>query len=380
MDWELIVFNCVKVLVVFGVALTGCAYAVLAERKVSALIQDRVGPNRVAFPLIGSIPVIGPFLTKLGIWQPLVDGLKTLVKEDYTPDHVRKVYYWLAPMIAMLPAILVLAVIPFGSTLNFGSVAGYEIGVQKMVIADLNVGILYTFGIVSLSVYGIVLAGYAANSKYPFLGGIRSSAQMISYEIAMGMSVIPVFMMVGDLNLGEIIKYQSDNSWMLFLPGAGQHPADFGIWACMLVSFIIFTVAAFAETNRLPFDLPEAETELVAGFNTEYSSMRFAIFFMGEYIAMIAGCAMIVVLFCGGWMLPIPGYDVRAQDLTTGLIQILSFGVKTAFFLGIMIWVRWMLPRFRHDQLMDLGWRRILPLALANIVLTAVFIFWKHAV
>ena len=380
MDWELIVFNCVKVLVVFGVALTGCAYAVLAERKVSALIQDRVGPNRVAFPLIGSIPVIGPFLTKLGIWQPLVDGLKTLVKEDYTPDHVRKVYYWLAPMIAMLPAILVLAVIPFGSTLNFGSVAGYEIGVQKMVIADLNVGILYTFGIVSLSVYGIVLAGYAANSKYPFLGGIRSSAQMISYEIAMGMSVIPVFMMVGDLNLGEIIKYQSDNSWMLFLPGAGQHPADFGIWACMLVSFIIFTVAAFAETNRLPFDLPEAETELVAGFNTEYSSMRFAIFFMGEYIAMIAGCAMIVVLFCGGWMLPIPGYDVRAQDLTTGLIQILSFGVKTAFFLGIMIWVRWMLPRFRYDQLMDLGWRRILPLALANIVLTAVFIFWKHAV
>ena len=378
MDWELIVFNCVKVLVVFGVALTGCAYAVLAERKVSALIQDRVGPNRVAFPLIGSIPVIGPFLTKLGIWQPLVDGLKTLVKEDYTPDHVRKVYYWLAPMIAMLPAILVLAVIPFGSTLNFGSVAGYEIGVQKMVIADLNVGILYTFGIVSLSVYGIVLAGYAANSKYPFLGGIRSSAQMISYEIAMGMSVIPVFMMVGDLNLGEIIKYQSDNSWMLFLPGAGQHPADFGIWACMLVSFIIFTVAAFAETNRLPFDLPEAETELVAGFNTEYSSMRFAIFFMGEYIAMIAGCAMIVVLFCGGWMLPIPGYDVRAQDLTTGLIQILSFGVKTAFFLGIMIWVRWMLPRFRYDQLMDLGWRRILPLALANIVLTAVFIFWKH--
>ena len=380
MDWELIVFNCVKVLVVFGVALTGCAYAVLAERKVSALIQDRVGPNRVAFPLIGSIPVIGPFLTKLGIWQPLVDGLKTLVKEDYTPDHVRKVYYWLAPMIAMLPAILVLAVIPFGSTLNFGSVAGYEIGAQKMVIADLNVGILYTFGIVSLSVYGIVLAGYAANSKYPFLGGIRSSAQMISYEIAMGMSVIPVFMMVGDLNLGEIIKYQSDNSWMLFLPGAGQHPADFGIWACMLVSFIIFTVAAFAETNRLPFDLPEAETELVAGFNTEYSSMRFAIFFMGEYIAMIAGCAMIVVLFCGGWMLPIPGYDVRAQDLTTGLIQILSFGVKTAFFLGIMIWVRWMLPRFRYDQLMDLGWRRILPLALANIVLTAVFIFWKHAV
>jgi len=379
MDWELIVFNAVKVIVVFAVALTGCAYAVLAERKVSALIQDRVGPNRVSFPLIGSIPIIGPFLTRLGVWQPLVDGVKAFLKEDYTPDHVRKVYYWLAPMISMFPAVLILAVIPFGSSLNFGSIGGYEFGVQKMVVADLNVGILFTFGIVSLSVYGIVLAGYAANSKYPFLGGIRSSAQMISYEIAMGMSVVPVFMMVGDLNLGEIIKFQADNGWMVLLPGGGQHIADFGLWACMLVSFGIFTIAAFAETNRLPFDLPEAETELVSGFNTEYSSMRFAIFFMGEYIAMIAGCAMIVVLFCGGWTLPFPGFDTRAQDLWTGLIQILAFGVKTTFFLGVMIWVRWMLPRFRYDQLMDLGWRRILPIALANIVITALLIFWKHA-
>jgi len=372
MDWQFIIFNLVKVIVVFAVALTGCAYAVLAERKVSAWIQDRVGPNRVSLPLIGSIPVIGPFLTRLGFWQPLVDGVKAFLKEDYTPEHVRKVYYWLAPMVSMLPSVLVLAVIPFGSVLPVPG-AGW----QKMVVADLNVGILYTFGIVSLSVYGIVLAGYAANSKYPFLGGIRSSSQMISYEIAMGMSVIPVFMMIGSLNLGEIIRYQADHGWLV-LPG-GNHPADFFLWLCMLVSFAVFTVAAFAETNRLPFDLPEAETELVAGFNTEYGSMRFAMFFMGEYIAMIAGCAMIVVLFCGGWTLPFWGLDVRAQSLWTGLGQILVFGLKTCFFLLIMIWVRWMLPRFRYDQLMDLGWRRLLPLALANIVLTAVFIFWKQA-
>ena len=182
------------------------AYIVLVERKVSAYIQDRLGPNRVSLPLIGSIPVLGPFLTKLGIWQPLVDGLKSFLKEDFTPDHVRKIYFWLAPALVMIPAFLTVAVIPFGS----------NIGAQKMVIADLNVGILYTFGIVSLGVYGIVLAGYAANSKYPFLGGIRSSAQMISYEISMGMSVIPVFMLVGNLNLSSVIAYQTGHFlWVL---------------------------------------------------------------------------------------------------------------------------------------------------------------------
>lgn len=377
MAWELILFNLVKVVFVFGVVMTGFAYAVLAERKVSALIQDRVGPNRVRLPLIGSIPIIGPFLTKLGFWQPLVDGVKSLVKEDYTPDHVRKVYFWLAPMIAMLPAVLVLAVIPFGSNLNFGTVAGYDLGVQKMVIADLNIGILFTFGVVSLSVYGLVLAGYAANSKYAFLGGIRSSAQMISYEIAMGMSVIPVFMMVSELNLSKIIAYQAENSWLVF--PSSLHPIDLLLCGCMLISFGIFTVAAFAETNRLPFDLPEAETELVAGFNTEYGSMRFAIFFIAEYFAMIAGCAMIVVLFLGGWTLPFWGLDQPATNLWVGLAQILIFGLKTCIGVLVMIWVRWMLPRFRYDQLMDLGWCRILPLALANIVATALLIFWKYA-
>src|SRR5882672_4656361 len=253
----------IKIIVLVVVVLTMVAYSVLAERKISAFIQDRVGPNRTAIPWIAAIPVLGPFLVRLGIFQPLADGMKFILKEDFTPGHVRKVYFWLAPAIAMIPALLTFAVIPFGSNLNG----------ERMVIADLNVGILYTFGIVSLGVYGIVLAGYASNSKYPFLGGIRSSAQMISYEIAMGMSVIPVFMLVGDLNLSGVIDYQRTHMWLIV-----KEP----------LSFLIFLIAAFAETNRLPFDLPESETELVAGYHTEYSSMKFALFFLGEYANMIA--------------------------------------------------------------------------------------------
>jgi NADH-quinone oxidoreductase subunit H len=245
---------------------------------------------------------------------------------------------------------LVIAVIPFGS----------QLGHQQMVIADLNVGILYTFGIVSLGVYGIVLAGYAANSKYPFLGGIRSSAQMISYEISMGMSVIPVLLIAGNLNLSQIIGWQAHHGWLaLYSP----------------VSFIIFLVASFAETNRLPFDLPEAETELVGGYHTEYSSMKFALFFLGEYSNMIASAGMMVTLFFGGWTLPFWGLDHPAANLGMGLVQILVFLVKMLLFMGLFIWVRWMFPRFRYDQLMDLGWRRFLPLALANIFVTAV-VLW----
>lgn len=226
---QFLLASAIKIVCVFCVVMPSVAYSVLAERKISAFIQDRVGPNRV-----------GPG----GLWQPLADGIKTFLKEDFVPAHVRKAYFWLAPMVSMTPALLVLAVIPFGSNL-----AG-----QKMVIADLNVGILYTFGIVSLGVYGIVLAGYASNSKYPFLGGIRSSAQMISYEIAMGMSVIPVFLIVGDLNLSKVIEYQYQHGWLVFYAP---------------VSFVIFVIAAFAETNRLPFDLPESEQELVGGYHTD---------------------------------------------------------------------------------------------------------------
>jgi NADH-quinone oxidoreductase subunit H len=350
---QFVLWSAVKVLCVLFLALLPMvAYSVLAERKISAFIQDRVGPNRVTLPLIGSIPIIGPFLTRLGFWQPLADGLKSFLKEDFTPDYVRKAYFWLAPAITLIPAFLTVAVIPFGS--NLGS--------QKMVIADLNIGILYTFGIVSLGVYGIVLAGYAANSKYPFLGGIRSSAQMISYEIAMGMSVIPVFMIIGDLNLSQVIAHQAQHGWLiLYAP----------------VSFIIFLISSFAETNRLPFDLPEAETELVAGYNTEYSSMKFALFFMGEYASMITGSAMMVVLFFGGWTLPFGGLDQPATSILMGLAHIGIFIGKMLVFMVIFIWIRWMFPRFRYDQLMDLGWKRFIPLALINILITAVVLWMR---
>jgi len=349
MDWRFITFTLLKIVCAIGAVLTMFAYSVLAERKISAAIQDRIGPNRVALPLIGGIPLIGPFLTRLGFWQPVADGLKAFLKEDFTPSYVRKAYFWLAPALTLIPSLLTVAVIPFGSNL----------GEQRMVIADLDVGILYTFGIVSLGVYGIVLAGYAANSKYPFLGGIRSSAQLISYEIAMGMSVIPLFVLVGHLNLSRVIEYQARHGWLIcYAP----------------VSFLIFLVSAFAETNRLPFDLPECETELVAGYNTEYSSMKFALFFMGEYANMIAASAMMVTLFFGGWTLPFWGLDHPAATAGTGLIHIGIFLGKVLSLMVVFIWVRWMLPRFRYDQLMDLGWRRFIPLALANILFYAVWL------
>jgi len=343
-DWLL---TLLKVVCVFAVVMPMVAYSVVAERRISAWIQDRIGPNRVGIPFTN--------IKLFGLGQPLADGLKALVKEDFTPAHVRKVFYWMAPAVAMVPSFVVLAVVPFGSML----------GEQKMVIADLDVGILFTFGIVSLGVYGVVLAGYASNSKYPFLGGIRSTAQMISYEIAMGLAVVPVFMLVGKLNLSAVIDYQAGGAWLVF-----KQP----------LAFAIFLVAIFAETNRLPFDMPESETELVAGYNTEYSSMRFALFFMGEYAAMIAGSALMVVLFCGGWTLPLGDYfNTSAQSIGQGVVHIAVFLVKVALFLVLMIWVRWMLPRFRYDQLMNIGWKRFLPLSLANIILTAIALWVLHS-
>ncbi len=333
-------FSAVKVVAVFAVLMFMVAYIVLVERRVCAFMQDRLGPNRA-----------GPF----GLAQPIADAVKSFLKEDFTPEHVRKVYFWLAPAIVMIPALLNVAVIPFGSTL----------GGQSMVLADLNVGILYTFGIVSLGVYGIVLAGYAANSKYPFLGGIRSSAQMISYEVAMGLSVIPLFLLVGSLNLSDVIAYQQGGlfTWLVF-----KQP----------LAFVIFLGAAFAETNRLPFDLPESEQELAGGYNVEYSSIKFALFFMGEYANMILASAMMVTLFFGGWTLPVFGLDQQATTLLGGIAHIAIFLAKVFGFLLMFIWVRWMLPRFRYDQLMDLGWRRFIPLALANIVATATWL-WMRA-
>src|SRR6476659_1161609 len=297
----LVLTSLVKIIgIVFLVIIPLVSYTVYAERRVSALIQDRLGPNRTGFPtsLLGFKKDWSPFLGGLG--QPVADALKFILKEDFTPANVNKFYYWLAPCLAMVPAIMTIAVVPFGSTL-FG---------VPMVIADINVGVLYVFAIASLGVYGIVIAGWSSNSKYPFLGGIRSTSQMISYELSLGLAVIPIFLLIGQLRLTTIVRYQIENGWLI-APFIG-HWTDGWKWLLtipMFISFVVFMIAIFAETNRLPFDLPEAETELVGGYHTEYSSMKFALFFLGEYAAMITGSAMIVTLFLGGWHLPVPWWN-----------------------------------------------------------------------
>src|SRR6195256_5488837 len=331
--------------IVFLVILPMVSYAVYAERKVSALIQDRLGPNRV-----------GP----AGLFQPIADAMKFLLKEDFTPAQVNKFYYWLAPCLAMVPAITTIAVVPFGSTL---------LGVP-MVIADINVGILYVFAIASLGVYGIVLAGWASNSKYPFLGGVRSSSQMISYELSLALAVIPVFLLVGNLRLTNVVRYQIDHGWLIapFI-GDWMNAAKWALAIPMIISFAVFLVAIFAETNRLPFDLPEAEQELAGGYHTEYSSMKFALFFLGEYAAMISGSAIVVTLFLGGWHFP--GIPDGSSGSVFGLINILVFFTKVAALIFFMMWVRWTLPRFRWDQLMRLGWLFFFEIALVNIFIVA---------
>ena len=330
---------------IFVVILPMVSYAVYAERRVSALIQDRLGPNRV-----------GP----AGLLQPIADAAKFLLKEDFTPANVNTFYYWLAPCLAMVPAITTIAVVPFGSTL-FG---------VPMVIADINVGILYVFAISSLGVYGIVLAGWASNSKYPFLGGIRSSSQMLSYELSLGLAVIPVFLLVGNLRLTSVVHYQIEHGWLI-APFIGDW-TNIGKWALsipMIISFIVFMIAVFAETNRMPFDLPEAEQELAGGYHTEYSSMKFALFFLGEYAAMITGSAIVITLFFGGWHFP--GIPDGSHGMIFGLINIGVFFAKVAVLIFVFMWVRWTLPRFRFDQLMRLGWLFFFEIALVNIFIAA---------
>ena len=372
LDWFFIATSLAKtVFLLFGVVLPMVSYTVYAERRVSALIQDRVGPNRVGFPttLLGAKKDFSPFLGGLG--QPIADAVKLLIKEDFTPAHVNKFYYWLAPGLGIAAVIITLAVIPFGSSF---------LGVP-MVIANVNVGPLFIFAISSLSVYGIVLAGWSANSKYSFLGGIRSSSQMISYELALGLSVVPLFLILGRLNLSEIVRYQAANGWLL-VPFTDGHLSlrELLLWVPVLISFVVFTIAMFAETNRLPFDLPEAEQELVGGYHTEYSSMKFALFFLGEYAAMIAGSSLVVTLFLGGWHLPfIPdgagqgglGFLHALPSWIWGLVNITAFFGKVALLLLFFIWVRWTLPRFRYDQLMRLGWIFFFEIALVNVFITA---------
>jgi NADH-quinone oxidoreductase subunit H len=357
---------------VFVIILPMVSYTVYAERRVSAMIQDRLGPNRV-----------GPS----GLFQPIADAVKLLLKEDFTPASVNKFYYWLAPACAMAPSLMALAVIPFGSNL-FG---------VPMVVANVDIGVLWVFAVSSLGVYGIVLAGWSSNSKYPFLGGIRSSSQMISYELSLGLSVIPIFLICGTLNLPDIVKYQIENGWLIspiWLKGISLSGINFPLlassifsvnalvklllWVPLFVSFVVFMVSMFAETNRLPFDLPESETELIGGYHTEYSSMKFALFFLGEYAAMITGSAVIVTLFFGAWHIPFlpndPSQFPWLGDLILGIVHIAAFFIKVAVLLFFFIWVRWTLPRFRYDQLMRLGWYFFFEIALANILIVALIL------
>lgn len=353
MDWTGLGISILKAMVVFFMVLNTVPVLVWAERRGSAFIQHRLGPNRVNIAGI----------TLFGLVQPLADVVKFMWKEDYIPAHAHRRFYLLAPLLLLVPAATTFAVVPFADVLELG---GRTI---KMQVADLNIGILFIFALASLSVYGITLAGWSSNNKYSFLGAIRSSAQMISYELALGLSVVGLLMVYRSLQLDQIVLAQGE----LLL---GVIPS----WGIVTqpLAFVLFTVAIFAESNRLPFDLPEAESELVVGYHTEYSAMKFALFFMAEYMAMVTGAMLIVTLFFGGWQIPwVSSEALRAAvgPVPAVLLQLASFSAKLLFFLWLFIWVRWTLPRFRYDQLMRLGWKTILPLALLNVFVTAIALF-----
>ena len=340
-----LVSSIIKIVVVFTVIMVGVALLTLAERRICAWMQDRLGPNRV-----------GP----QGLLQPAADGLKNLLKEETLPAQADKVLFMLAPTMAFVPALLTFAVIPFATPLPtpWGDV--------DMVVANLPVGFLYVLAFGSLGVYGIVLAGWSSNNKYSLLGGLRASAQMISYEIALGMSTVAVLLLVGNVTLTDVIAKQSHSlfTWNVFP---------------LSLAFFIFIVAAFAETNRLPFDLPEAEAELIAGYHTEYSAMKFSMFYIAEYSNMVTASALMTTLFFGGWDVPFTTWDNTAPWTPLKTVLTLgSFSLKTICFLFLFIWVRWTLPRFRYDQLMALGWKVMLPLALGYVTVIATAIWFLH--
>ncbi len=376
----------VGILLAFQGVLMIVAYTVLAERKVLGWIQGRIGPNRV-----------GPW----GVLQPFADLLKFIFKEDLVPDKSTKFVYFLAPMVALTCALLPIVVYPFGPRIKdpltwvspyLISAVGWIPAVgsslvdainwlvpqamnMPLTIARIDVGVLYVLGITSVGVYGIALAGWSSNSKYSLMGGLRSSAQMISYELAMGASVIGVVMLAGTLDLSGIIDAQINSPFKWFI-------------IPQIIGFFVFLIAAFAETNRVPFDLPEAETELVAGFHTEYSALKFALFFMAEYVNMFTVSVMCTVLFLGGWYLPGLGQFAEITGLqawigwgTVGyaLISHIGFIGKICAFLFLYIWIRGTLPRFRFDQLMNFGWKFLLPVALANVIFTIVVVFFLNS-
>lgn len=334
---EFLIISFIKIAIVLLVILTVVANLVYVERRASAFIQNRIGPNRV-----------GP----LGLLQSPADVLKLFIKEDIVPKNANHFLHTLAPVISISVALVTFAVVPFGSTLTL---FGYEV---KMLIADVNIGVLYILAMTSLGVYGLTLSGWASNNKYSLLGSLRSAAQLISYELSLGLSIIGVIMLAGTLQLDKIVELQSGLAWNAFL---------------MPIGFITFVVASFAETNRLPFDLPEAEPELVGGYHTEYSGMKFGTFFLAEYANMITSSALIVTLFLGGWQVPFL-QELGLSATTESIIHILAFVSKVGLVLLFYIWIRWTLPRFRYDQLMNLGWKVMLPLALLNLVVTGAWL------
>jgi NADH-quinone oxidoreductase subunit H len=331
---DLLVIPLIKIVIVLTGVLITVMYLVLLERKVQAWVQTRLGPMRV-----------GPH----GVLQPVADVLKLFVKEDITPVRADKSVFMLAPIIVLVPALVALAVIPFGDTV---SIFGKPV---PLYIADLNIGLLYVVAVASIGVYGIILAGWSSNSKYPLLGGLRSSAQLISYEVAVTLTFVSVVLASGSLSMVDIITAQKTN----------------GVWFAFVqpVALFIYAVAALAETNRAPFDLPEAEQELVAGFHTEYSGMRFALFFLAEYANMIVVSAIATTLFFGGWLRPFP--NVTMLWFLDYVPSWMWFVVKTFLVLYLFLWIRATLPRYRYDQLMRIGWKLLIPLAIANIIVTA---------
>ncbi len=341
MDLAFILEKTILVAVVFGITLLIAMYSTYAERKVAAILQDRVGPNRA-----------GPF----GMLQPLADGIKFFMKEEIIPINANRFLFILGPCIAMLTACLTSAVIPWSTPVTIGG------RVVPLQIANLNIGVLYIFAIVSIGVYGIMIGGWASNNKYSLLGAIRASSQMISYELAMGLSLIAVIMIAGSPGLNDIVENQRGFNWNIWYQPLG---------------FLIFLICAFAECNRAPFDLPESETELVGGYHTEYSSMKLGFYLFSEYINMFISSAFIVTLYFGGYNFPyMDSLNIDANWIS--IIGLLVFFAKIFFFIFLFMWVRWTLPRFRYDQLMHLGWRVLIPLAILNILITGgVIAFFK---
>ncbi len=334
---DFVLIPLIKIGVVFGAVSLVVAYLTLLERKVIAFMQVRLGPMRV-----------GPY----GLLQPIADGLKLMLKEDIVPSGADRLIFTMAPIITLIPAFIVFAVIPFGPTV---SILGRDV---SLYITDLNIGVLYVLSVSSVGILGVILGGWASNSKYPLLGALRSAAQMVSYEVALGFSIIGVLILSGSLSLVDIVESQRDSGyWNVFLQPIG---------------FILFFVCGVAETNRAPFDLPEAETELVAGFHTEYSGFRFSLFFLAEYASMIVITSMAVTLFWGGWLRPFP--NVEALAFLDLIPSVAWFGLKVLMFLYLYLWFRASWPRYRYDQLMNLGWLYLLPIAIANVIVTAVLV------